>query len=155
LPLAASLSTAAWSDDLAGFDEAFSSALNLEEKHLDQGWDDGLRCELATEFDSNPRSRHFLEKRKNTNCQSDTSRAPSHTPFPPLPPIPPITKPNRTSRILGHHRHRPRRRHSQLHREGEKLGHLDGREVGFAKGFEAGPYTTPHFSSSNLSTFVG
>jgi hypothetical protein len=29
--------------DLASIDDAFDAALNLEESHIDDGWEDGLR----------------------------------------------------------------------------------------------------------------
>lgn len=30
--------------DLADVGDAFDAALNLEESHLDEGWEEGLRC---------------------------------------------------------------------------------------------------------------
>jgi hypothetical protein len=34
--------------DLAGIDDAFAAALNLEESHIDEGWSDGLKCVHAS-----------------------------------------------------------------------------------------------------------
>ena len=35
-----------WAREMADVADAFDAALNLEESHLDEGWEDGLRCVL-------------------------------------------------------------------------------------------------------------
>ena len=109
--------------EMADVADAFDAALNLEESHLDEGWEDGLRCVLRGRGHA---MRLFSSERARATAAG--------IPVLPSGARPRACRPDRLARDA------PTRPHTRHHdrRDGEKLGSVEGRQVGFAKGFEVG-----------------